>query len=62
MADRFSLPITQYIPPNLRPLFRSVGADDVSNLVPTTGLRRGMEAAGRIGTAGEKPEDRIEAG
>ena len=62
MADRFSLPITQYIPPNLRPLFQSVGADDVSNLVPTTGLRRGMEAAGRIGTAGEKPEDRIEAG
>ena len=62
MADRFSLPITQYIPPSLRPLFRAVGADDVSNLVPTTGLRRGMEAAGRIGTAGEKPEDRIEAG
>jgi hypothetical protein len=62
MADRFSLPITQYIPPGLRPLFQSVGADDVSNLVPTTGLRRGMEAAGRIGTAGEKPEDRIEAG
>jgi hypothetical protein len=62
MADRFSLPITQYIPPNLRPLFQSIGADDVSNLVPTTGLRRGMEAFGRIGTAGEKPEDRIEAG
>ena len=46
--DRYSIDVTEYIPPNLRPLFQGMGLNDLSNLNPMTSLfMRPRDAAAR---------------
>jgi hypothetical protein len=47
MADRYSIPVEKYIPPNLRGLAQVLGLDDLSNTNPFVGFIRGRDAMSR---------------
>jgi hypothetical protein len=52
-VDRYSIPIGQYIPPNLRPAADYLGLTDLSNLNPvTTMFTRPRDAAARYADPG----------
>ena len=69
-VDRYSIPIGQYIPPNLRPAADYLGLTDLSNLNPvTTMFTRPRDAAARYAdpetyspTGQRETSDLIEAG
>lgn len=46
-VDRYSIPIGQYIPPNLRPAANILGLNDLSNFNPITGFMRDRDAMAR---------------
>ena len=47
MADRYSIPVEKYIPPNLRGIAQVLGLDDLSNTNPFVGFIRGRDAMAR---------------
>ena len=68
--DRYSIDVTEYIPPNLRPFFQGLGLNDLSNLNPMTSLfMRPRDAAARYAepekyspTGKRETMDLVEAG
>ena len=69
MADRYSIDVTKYIPPNLRGLASMLGVDDLSNLNFVSNVMRSRDAAARYSeparyspTGRRETSDLLEAG
>lgn len=69
MADRYSIDVTKYIPPNLRGVASMLGVDDLSNLNFVSNVMRSRDAAARYSeparyspTGRRETSDLLEAG